>query len=80
MTSKCDVCLQEGLERVVRELRICYSVHGAGKAHGSDYPEHHHTTLKGQPGDQASSVGGYQREVLLDKSDLLRRQGDVLSG
>jgi len=43
-TSKCDVCLQEGLEGGVGDLRICYSVHDAGKAHGSDYPEYHHTT------------------------------------
>ena len=80
VASKCDAHLQEGPEGGSKELQACQSDLGAGEAHGADYLECHHMALRGQPGDQTQSARVYQRQVLIDKPDLLLGQGDALSG
>lgn len=67
------------LEGGCGELQACQSDIGAGEAHGTDYFECHHAVFKRQPSDWALSAWVYQRQVPLEKSDLLLRQGDVLS-
>ena len=53
---------------------------GAREADGAAHPEYHHTTHAGQPDDQAQSAWVYEKQVLLDKPDLLLRQGILLIG
>ena len=79
MASKRDVYLQERREGGSGNLQICQSGFSAREAHGADYLESHHEALTGQPGDQAQSAWIYERQVLLDKPDLLG-QGDALIG
>ena len=53
------------------ELQACQPDLGAREGYGADHPECHHVAHAGQPGDQAQPAWVYERQVLLDRPDLL---------